>query len=260
MKKLKPKYKSIFVATGIVIYMLFALSFSKHKAYEQRCTKVNVEILDSTENMFVSAKDIDKIIAQNELNVIGYPVKEINSLVIEEEIEKHPSIETVHVYGNVKGSINVRVEQRNPILRILSNEGNNYYIDDKGKLMPLSDNYTSRVLVVTGDIDRNYKDFKNQDYSSVKSDSLLHQIFVLSSLIKADKYWAAMCDQITVNKAQELVLIPKIGAKRILFGNGQDYPKYLKTLTTFYKEVLPVVGWGKYKSIDLQYNQQIVCK
>jgi len=154
----------------------------------------------------------------------------------------------------------VRIKQRNPIVRIMSNNNNQYYIDEQGFLMPLSPNYTARVLIVTGYVDKAYKDYKTNDLTKLDSDTLLRNIFLLSKKIKENKYWSAMCDQVYVNKKHELIIIPKIGAKQILLGKETNYTKDLNTLTTFYKEVLPLVGWEKYKTINLQYNQQIVCK
>lgn len=260
MRKLKRTYKLLFISLGLLIYFTVAISFTNSKANKQRCTKINVEIIDNNTNMFVSATDVNKILDKNELNVMGYPVKKINSLTIEKEIEKHPSIEIAHVYGNIKGSINVRITQRTPIVRIFPPNGRSYYIDFNGDLMPLSSNYTARVIPVTGNIKRSYKDHRNTNLYSDKSDTLLKQVFLLASCITKDKYWSAMCDQIIIKENKDILIIPKIGTKKILLSRKGDYLNDLKTLTTFYKEVLPVVGWEKYKSINLQYNKQIVCK
>lgn len=260
MRKLKPKYKTLFISISVLLYTVIALSFTDNKALQQRCVQVQVQVLDSNENMFISAKDIDKILKKNEFSIIGYPVKEINSLVVEKAIEKHPSIENAHVYTSVKGSINVRVLQRKPLVRILSSNGDGYYIDDKGLLMPLSKNFTTRVPIVTGYVDRNYRDFKNQDLKQESADTLLRNLFLLSKELKNDKYWSAMCDQIYISKYQEINLIPKIGAKEIILNQNRNFAEELRILSTFYKEVLPVVGWEKYKSINLQFKQQIVCK
>ncbi len=260
MRNLKPKYKTIFISIGIVLYMLVALSFSGSKAYQQNCIKVKVLVLDSSLNMFISSKDIDKILAQNEINIIGYPVKEINTLELEKLIETHPSIENANVYSTVKGNINVLVEQRKPLLRIMDDNGDGYYIDNQGLLMPLSTNFTTRVPVVTGNIKKYYQKYKNEELTKVGSDTLLQNLFSLGKELKKDKYWSAMCDQIYITREQNIKIIPKIGAHEIILGKNQDYKKDLRILTTFYTEVLPVVGWEKYKSINLQYKQQIVCK
>ncbi len=260
MRTLKPKYKTIFISIGIALYMIVALSFSGSKAYEQNCTKVKVFVLDSNQNMFISSKDIDKILAKNEINVLGYPVKKINTLKLEKLIETHPSIEQANVYSSVKGKINVLINQRKPLLRIMADNGDGYYIDTQGLIMPLSTNYTTRVPIVTGNIKKYYQKYKNQQLAKPESDTLLHKLFLLGKELKEDKYWSAMCDQIYITRDLNIKMIPKIGASEIILGKNQDFKKDLKILTTFYTEVLPVVGWEKYKSINLQFNRQIVCK
>ncbi len=260
MRKLKQKYKTLFISVAIMLYLFIALGFSSQKASEKRCTSINIKVLNDNINKFISEKDIDRILEKNEFNIIGYPVKKINSLLIENIVQKHPSIEQVEVYTNVKGSVNIIIQQRQPLVRVLQQNGDSYYIDNHGFLMPLSDNYTARVLVVTGDVNRNFKDFKNQDLKLETADTLLYRIFLLSKNIQNDKYWSAMCNQICVSNKQDLILIPKIGANEIFLGRKNKFKKDLKTLTVFYTEVLSVVGWEKYSTINLQYNQQIVCK
>lgn len=260
MRRLKPKYKTLFIGTGILIYFFVALGFIEKEASQQRCTKVKVSILDSNENMFISALDVDKILEKNEFNIIGYPVKVINTLLIEKAIEKHSSIETAHVYANLKGNIHVRIIQRKPILRVMERNGESYYMDDKGFLMPLSKNFTTRVPVVTGHIKKSYQKFKSTNFNTSDSDTLLQNLFFLSKELNQNKYWSAMCDQLYISKKQEISLIPKIGAKEIILGQNQAFSQDLKTLTVFYKEVLPVVGWEKYKTINLKFKQQIICK
>jgi len=260
MKKLKPKYKTILISILVLLYTFVSLSFSSKKAMEKRCTGINVEVQDSDINKFISSKDINKILEKNEFNIVGYPIKEVNSLDIENVVKKHPSIENADVYANLKGSLNIVVRQRRPQVRIIQSNGDSYYIDNRGTLMPLSYNYTARVPIVTGFVNRNFKDFRNQKLEANSADTLLRRIYLLSKSIQNDKYWSAMCNQIYVSKNQDLILIPKIGAKEILLGKSINFDKYLATLTVFYTEVLSVVGWEKYKTINLQYNQQIVCR
>lgn len=260
MRKLKPKYKTLFIGMGIFMYMLIALSFSGSRANEQRCTNIEVEVLDSVLNRFVSSEDIEKILEENEINIMGYPLNEINTYLIESQVEKHSSIENAEVFINLKGSLKVKIIQRQPLVRIFPKSRSGYYIDKNGLLMPLSKNFTSRVPIVTGHIERNYQDFKMQNLCNSTSDSLLSSVFLLSQALDNDEYWSAMSDQIYVSENNDLILIPKIGAKEIILGQNRKFAEDLKILSTFYKEVLPVIGWEKYRTINLQYKQQIVCK
>jgi cell division protein FtsQ len=260
MRRLKPKYKSLFIAIGLVLYFVVALSFTSSKAKEQRCTNIEFTVLDSNENMFISPKDIQKILSKNEFNIIGYPVTEINVLTIEKAIKTHPSIEEAYAYSCAKGRIHLSVDQRKPILRVLNKNGSSFYIDDRGLLMPLSRNYTARVPIATGNINKEYSEFYHQNLNSTDADSLLSSLYLFAMELENRPYWKAVCDQINIKEKNEIRMVPKMGCREIIFGQNRNFAKDFETLNTFYTEVLPVVGWDKYKTINLKYQQQIVCK
>ena len=54
-------------------------------------------------------------------------------------------------------------------------------------------------------------------------------------------------------------MFPRVGNHVISFGQPKKKKKKMERLRTFYTEVLNKVGWNKYKRIDLQYSNQIVC-
>ena len=62
-------------------------------------------------------------------------------------------IKQAQVFMSVDGSITAKIEQKKPIARVSTNAS--YYIDEQGSYMPLSTNYTARVPLVTGAIEKN---------------------------------------------------------------------------------------------------------
>ncbi len=257
--KIRLKHKPLWYGLLIALYMVVSISFVHQKSDKQRCTQIDIEIADSSSHLFVSPKDIHRLLKENQFQISGYPIKNINDLEIENSIQTHPSIENAEVYKNYKGSLHILISQRKPIVRILDKEQNSYYIDENGKLMPLSENYTARVPVITGDFVRAYDKFKDVNLSVNTSDSLLYNLFSLSKELKNNGYWSALCDQIVVNSKNDIILIPKTGAKKIILGQNNNFAKSLEVLTEFYNQALPYVGWEKYKTINLKYNNQIVC-
>ncbi len=257
--KIRLKHKPFWFGLLVALYMVVSIGFVSQKSDKKRCTRIDIEIADSSSHLFVSPKDVYKLLKDNNFDISGYPIKNINDLDIENSIEKHPSIENAEVYKSYKGRLHILILQRNPIVRILDKAQNSYYIDENGKLMPLSENYTARVPVITGDFVRAYDKFKDVNLSEGNSDSLLCDLFLLSKELKNNTYWSALCDQIVVNQKNEIILIPKIGAKKIILGQNSNFAENLEILTEFYHQALPYVGWEKYKTISLKYNNQIVC-
>ena len=154
---------------------------------------------------------------------------------------QHPAIKSAEVYSNQLGLINICLQQRKAIVRIKT-EYDDYYLDKRGLKMPLSDNYTPRVLVMTGEI--------NESYHS--------SIFSFVERINKDKFWKSQITQLHFNN-KEVIIIARVGSQKIHFGTLTDVNTKLANLYQFYKQAMPVKGWQTYSEISLAYNNQIVC-
>lgn len=120
--------------------------------------------------------------------------------------------------------------------------------------MPLSDHFTAKVLVATGSLP-NYDDrFIERKRSRLKN------AFELTHLILQDDFLQPMIEQIHFESQGSITLIPKLGRHKIIFGKYEDAEDKLRKLKIFYKEALPHEGWRKYRTVDLSYEGQVVCK
>jgi len=186
--------------------------------------------------------------------IVGLPLASINVERMERVLEEEPFILDADVYINATDEVFIEIAQRKPVLRIMDNNGLNYYLDEAGVRMPLSKHFTARVLVATGDIAPHVVDFREREKHSLKD------VFVLASLLRGDSFLEPMIEQIYVNKRSEMTLIPKIGDQKIRFGTIEGAEDKLERLRIFYEEALPYEGWQKYRSISLEYAGQIVCE
>jgi cell division protein FtsQ len=80
----------------------------------------------------------------------------------------------------------------------------------------------------------------------------------IATYVDKDAFWKAQIEQIFVTANSELVLIPKAGSHRILFGTTENMEEKLSNLLVFYKEALSRVGWNTYHTINLKYKNQVV--
>ena len=168
---------------------------------------------------------------------------DINTRLLEEELSQHPLIENVECYRTPGCKIGIEVTQRLPILRVMANNGDNYYIDNKGKIMPIP-NSSAHVAVVTGYVDRDF---------AVK------ELYTLGVFLQAHPLWDAQIEQINVTQAKELELVPRVGEHIIFLGKPGNYEEKFEKLKTFYEKGLNQVGWNKYSRISLEFNNQIIC-
>lgn len=173
---------------------------------------------------------------------------------LERVLEKDPLVEDAEVYLDSRDFVRVSVTQKEPVIRIIDKDGWNYYLDKTGKRMPLSKHFTARVVVATGSIPEYVSDYL------LRERHLLRHLFLLSQDLRNDAFLNAMIGQIFVSSNGDFILAPMIGDQKIVFGKYEDAPDKIKNLKIFYREAMPYEGWRKYRSIDVRFRGQVICK
>jgi cell division protein FtsQ len=172
---------------------------------------------------------------------------------LENKLKANPFIEFAKVYTEMDGVLRVEVSQRQPILRVMNHYDMDFYIDQHGLKIPLSSNFTARVLVANGFIDELFTNHVDSLHTRLAKD-----LYKTADYIRKDSLWDAQIAQIYVNTDREIELIPRVGSQRILIGNADSLNVKLRNLVAFYKQVLPQVGWDKYKTINIKYTNQVI--
>ena len=75
---------------------------------------------------------------------------------MEQALSKHPLIDEVECYKTPSGKLCIEVTQRIPILRIMSANGENYYLDNKGTVMPPDAKCVAHRAIVTGNVEKSF--------------------------------------------------------------------------------------------------------
>jgi len=189
---------------------------------------------------------------------------EIDLHNLEIALNNCPPIERAEAYKTIAGKVVIEIRQRSPILRVIDAYNASYYIDNKGYVMRLSGNYTSRVIIANGNIhcpipENGKISVLNVDNYLKDKHYMLGDLFKLAQFIADDDFWNAQVQQIFVNASGDFELIPRVGAQVIVFGDYSDCEAKFSNLMSFYKNGLPAVGWNKYETINLKYKGQVIC-
>lgn len=237
-KKIKP----ILITLALFAYIFFTFAFVNRKSDALLVTGIDINIIDSLNTHFISDSEIKNLILKNHPDIIGKYTTSINKEKLEQIINKIPSVKNTEVFTSLRGNLHVEIEQRKPIVRLLKGKG--FYIDEEGRRMPLSSNYTSRVLVVSGHI---------------KDKTIETDLMPLVNFITKDEFWSSQINQIYVDSNNEYILIPRVGGQKIEMGKIDNFERKFDKLYALYKDGFSTVGWNKYKKINLKYENQIVC-
>lgn len=143
------KFLIILFLVLMSVYLVIAATAFNRRSGNQICQGMELLIKDSINYGFVSKKEIEKTLKRKKLSPVGKKQDEINIRQIEEVLNEHPFIDEAECYYTPSGKIGIKVIQRIPLLRIMANNGENYYLDSKGKIMPIPENI-AHVTVATG--------------------------------------------------------------------------------------------------------------
>lgn len=232
---------------GLIVLM----GFIDTKKGEVLCKDVKIYIPGN--QYFIDREEVDNILQVNSRALIGRRMEDININGLENKLKANPFIEFAKVYTDMDGVINVEISQRQPILRLMNRFGQDFYVDQHGLKIPLSTNFTARVIVANGYIDEAFANQVDSLHTKMAAD-----LFKTADYIRKDSLWDAQIAQIYVNKEREIELIPRVGNNRILLGTADSLDSKFHNLLVFYKKALPLVGWDAYKVINIKYANQVV--
>lgn len=253
------KALTIVLDIALAVYLVVAVTaFNKPDETARVCTKVAINIADETTNGFIKSQEIKKRLETQKLHPLGKPMRYVDARKIEETLKASPFVQTAECFKTQGGHVNISITQRVPLVRVKAKNGDDYYLDDNASIMPNSQ-YTSDLIIATGNIDRLF--------------ATTH-IFPLSKAIMENELWKNQIEQINVLDNHGIELIPRVGEHIIYIGQlpqdkqkaendkkiGDYVMKKLATLEKFYRYGLSQAGWNKYKYINLEFDNQIICK
>jgi cell division protein FtsQ len=235
--------------------LLVLIAFAERETNDTAVKQISIDIDNIEGNHFIDEEDVRRLMQFNQQNLIGASMGSISLKEIEKRIKADKFIEDAELYSDLKGNLLVNVELRRPIARIVRNDGPDGYIAEDGTVMPVSEKFTSRVILISGSYARHLLAMGNLNKTEEGK-----QLMALIELIEEDDFWKAQIAQLDIDSKLNINIFPQVGDELIEFGHADNAEEKLKKLMIFYKEILPVKGWNKYKRVNLQYEGQIVAE
>lgn len=243
----------------LLVYVFVAMiSFNKPDESKNVCTEVNIVIADQNANGFLTANEVKKLMKDSRMYPLNFRMTDIQPRLIEDLLCKSPFVKTAECYKTKDNKVFVSITQRLPVIRIKSERGDDYYLDDKGGIMP-NTSYTSDLIIATGNIRQSFA----RNY-----------IAPMANIIMANDLWKNLIEQINVLPDGGIEIVPRIGDHVVFLGympqtryaskRKEKIEAFVNTKLTrlekFYKYGLSQVGWNKYPYISLEFDNQIICK
>ena len=228
----------------LIITVLFYLSWSSLFNIDiQKCSKVQIQVDTDGDLFFINTEMIENMIFSKVDSLIGKAYEDINIYLLEEFVNEHPNIKKAELYLSLDGTLFIDVKQREPVVRVFE-ENESYYLDKEMNHLPISNQYSARVVQV---------------YWDEITKSRIAILDPLINLIDSDKFLKAQITAIEFDENNEIVIYPRVGDHKIILGEAEDLSNKFEKLKVFYRQALGKVGWDRYSMINLKYSNQVVC-
>ncbi|PKQ43897.1 hypothetical protein CSW08_15855 [Confluentibacter flavum] len=230
-------YIKMIVLLGLVVF-LYAFASSRNSI--RKVSQPNIQFVGDN-NLFITYETVSKLLIQNYGDVKNMPKETLDLNVLERALNSNPMIKSAEVYVTVNGTLTAEIEQKRPIARVCTNAS--YYIDDEGFYMPLSSNYSSRVPLVTGYVEKNN----------------LKNVFTVASKIESDEFLKK--NVVEIHQDKDEVIYLKLRQCRFLvqLGSVNFLDKKINNLKAFYQKSLKEKTLDGYSKVNLQFDNQVVC-
>ena len=240
-------------AAASVVLMLagFALLHSCVGKENSRrlCQALDVRI--EGDMQFVTEDDVRGYMDHHYGCYIGAPLDSIDLGHIENLLKQKNVVKGCEAWVTRDGTLHVSIRQREPALRFDRGAGKGFYIDREGFIIPLHPSYTAPVPVVEGNIPA-LEQGENAEWGE--------GVLGLTDFIAGSKQWKDRVEKISVNAAGDLELRLKESKERFILGAPDDIQAKFGKMEKYYGYIVPAKGEGYYKSVNLKYNKQIICR
>ena len=350
---------------AVAAYMICAGAAARRERKARQVTRLAIEVVDSTaRGHLVSAAKVRRWISGSGIKTVGAPVDEVDLPGIEQLIARNGFVDRVAAYVSYSGTLHVKISQRKPLLRLLT-DGMNAYVTADGYVFaapqasslyvpvvtgsyrpPFADNYTGSVRKYVDErlreIDARIAELEHEKYplysaelendrntsalrrmrikrewwrleSSEAFDKRVEalrekkaslrrayryrgrviqqqierlgeqqeaerrkqkkleksyedfmKLLTFVETVEEDAFWGSEVVQIaaytTSSGALEVELVPRSGRFTIRFGRLERVEEKFDKLQRFYRRGLSVLGWETYRTIDVRFADQVVCR
>ena len=238
--------KKIFNWTNVRLIMMlclvvFLFSFTINRNEKRKLSKIDVVFVGKN-NLFIKAETVDKLLIENMNNRLAIGKDKLDLNKLERILDSNAMIDESDVFVSIDGVLKAVVKQKTPVARVVD-ESESFYIDYKGGKMPLSDNFTARVPLVSGNVTSENKE-------------KLAQLF---RLIYEDEFLKKNIIGIQVMPNSSLKMFNRNYDYQIVFGSLNNFETKFKNYKAFFQKAVLDSTLYKYKMIDLRFTKQVVC-
>ena len=225
----------------MIMLVLFLFSFASMRNENRKIAKIDVEIIDE-DTPFLLPTMVNKLLIEKNEHSKTITKEGLDLKKLEKSVNNNDFVQKSEVFVSVDGVLKAVVKQKTPVGRVVLEIGS-FYLDYEGNRMPLSENYSARVPLVSGKIDA----VENEKLSEVLK------------MIYEDDFLKKNIIGVQVVPNGSLIMQNRNYDYTIDFGKIINIDRKFKNYKAFFQKAVSDSTLNNYKKINLKFTQQVVC-
>ena len=225
----------------MIAMVIFLYSFTSHRNAMRKIEKITVVFIGEN-TLFLKPETVNKLLIEKntDLKTINKVDLDLNKL--EKSVNRQEMVQKADVFVSVDGVLKAVVEQKIPLGRVFTEVGS-FYIDSEGNKMPLSENFSARVPLISGKI----AVLDKEKIADVLK-QITHDDFLNKNIIGVE-----------VLPNGSLIMKNRNYDFQIDFGKAINIDRKFKNYKAFFQNAVLDSTLNKYKRINLKFTKQVVC-
>lgn len=255
------KHTLIRIALGVLLAGTLggAYVLGADKRNDLRCTEISIDIEDSAKLRFVTRNAVLDYLEKDYKGLEGMSADSIDLYKVESILNSRGAIKSSEAYMTNDGTLNISIIQRKPRM-MFKGPDYSFYSTSDGFLLPLQPDFNEQLLTIEGNIPIGMSDCMNGRPEEPEKAEWLKRIVQLAGFINNNRVWNEKIGKIESTSSGELIILPKEGREKFLFGHPENILEKFEKIQIYYERITADKGDDRYNVVDLRFKDQIVCK
>ena len=228
---------------------------SRNQRADIVCRTLEVSFADSCR--FLSEEDVKECLEQHYGAYIGQRLDSVDLCKVEKVLGEKSAVKGAEAFITDDGTLRVDITQREPAI-LFDRNGYEFYADADGYIFPRTDKVQRSIPVVSGYIPFNcpegYKGFPAKG----RQEKWVSDILGMTAYMKKHYALDKRISEIKVRQDGRLVLAGGKRKEAFIFGGPEGYVEKFEKMNIYEKSIRDSLK--NYKTVNLMYKKQIVCK
>lgn len=241
----------ILLAVGVVtIGVIAVIAMTK-----TTCTGIEVVIHDENGRGAVSVGEIEALVAQSGIAIIGEKKEQIALKAIHQLLAPHPFIKSIDAINFSGSTLLIELTTKRLLLHVFPNHGAQFFVDDTGEFLPYRTSVAEALPIVNGAVSDRFEAGKQMSDAT----PALQHVYNIAQFIRDDDFYSAQFKQFYVNAAHDIEVVPAVGRQLIVLGDSENLAEKLDHLKATYRNGIVYMD-ARYSCLDLRFKNRIIAK